>query len=104
MAIIRDMGEASSTWMKFTIDGEDDHKDRRVPMLDICCWRTGPKTIIHGFYEKPMTSNLVILAKSATPQNGKMATLSQEIIRRMRNTSRRAPLEERIKYLNKFML
>ena len=103
MEVIKNLSRSCSRWMEFTVDSEDNHLDGRVPMLDLCVWKSGPNTIHHGFYEKPMMSGLVILEKSASSQGGKMATLAQEIIRRMRNTGRDVPVEERIKYMDKYM-
>ena len=40
------------------------------------------------FYSKPMSSNPVLQRKSAMPENMKMASLNQEVIRRMLNTSK----------------
>ena len=43
------------------------------------------------------------MARSAQSQNVKITTLSQEILRKMCNTSRKANMETRVKILNKFM-
>ena len=40
-----------------------------------------------AFYEKPMATNLVIQARSALSEEVKSATLTDEIVRRLRNTS-----------------
>ena len=42
---------------------------------------------MYMFYSKPMASNMVIQSRSAMPENMKIATLNQEMIRRMINTS-----------------
>ena len=39
------------------------------------------------FYSKPMSSNTVLQRASAMPENMKIASLNQEVIRRMLNTS-----------------
>ena len=50
--------------------------------------------IIYVFYKKPLSNDRVILANSAMPHNVKMATMVNEAIRRLRNTSRSLPLED----------
>jgi hypothetical protein len=56
----------------------------------------------HSFYEKPITDK-VIMADSALPTRMKIATLSQEVIRRMKNIERNCSIEERVKVLDQFM-
>ena len=43
--------------------------------------------ILYRFFEKPMASNLMVEAASALSKSVKLATLSEEITRRLRNTS-----------------
>ena len=59
--------------------------------------------IMHSYYEKPITSNKVIMEKTAHPLKQKITTLSQEVVRRMRNTSRKVVLQERLEILQKFI-
>ena len=73
-------------------------------MLDVAIWREGPNEVKHEFYEKPMTSKRVIMAKSAMSKGGKMATLSQEIIRRMENTGRSSSIESRVEIINRYVM
>ena len=67
-------------------------------MLDICMYRgvdnEGRAGILHSFYEKGMASNKVIMARSAQSQKTKISTLSQEIVRRLKNTARGVGVEE----------
>ena len=44
---------------------------------------------IYIFYEKPMAISMVIQRRSAMPENMRVATLTQETIRRMMNSSER---------------
>ena len=69
MEIIKNLSMSVSTWMEFTVDYEENHKDGHVPMLDICVWKAGPNKIHQGFYEKPMTTGLVMQVKSAAPHS-----------------------------------
>ena len=54
------------------------------------------------FYEKPMASSTVIQRRSAMPENMRVATLTQETIRRMMNTSERIELQERIEVIDNY--
>merc|ERR1712237_244060 len=60
------------------------------------------QVVMHSYYEKPVTSKLVMMSKTAHPQKQKMTTLSQEVVRRMRNTSRKVVTSERIEKLQKY--
>ena len=60
--------------------------------------------IHHEFYEKPMASKLVMMEKSALPQRMKITTLTAEIIRREKNTSRSVGEARRRQILSKMMV
>ena len=51
-----------------------------------------------------MVTDKVIMANSAQPAQVKFATLSQELVRQMKNMSRECTVEERAKVCNKFMV
>ena len=51
---------------------------------------------MYTFFEKPMASNMMIQRDSAMPENSKMATLNQELVRRMMNTSEDLGMDERV--------
>ena len=104
MEIIKEMGESQSSFMKLTIDLEEKHIDKKVPMLDIAIIRVDKNDIRHEFYEKKVASQRVILNQSAMNQQSKVSSLSQEIVRRMSNTGRNVKIERRIDILNVFML
>ena len=62
------MAEKCSTWMKFTIDTEENHSNKKVPMLDFCVWKEGENRIKHEFYEKEVSSKYVTMQRSAISQ------------------------------------
>ena len=105
MEVIRNMGESCNDWLKLTVDSKDNHKGMKVPMLDVEAWTIKDNTEVqHQFYEKEVASNRVMGAKSAISQTSKIATLSQEVIRRMQNTGRDVPEENRVIIMNNFMI
>ena len=66
-----------------------DEFNGRLPTLDINIWIREDNVTMYIFYEKPMASSTFIQRRSAMPENMRVATLTQETIRRMMNTSRR---------------
>ena len=56
------------------------------------------------FYEKPSENKKVILANSAISWNSKREILTQDCLRRLRNTKIELGEETRIKHLNEFMI
>ena len=93
--------------LKFTVECADDHEGGRIPMLDLMVWREqgadGSEKLLHCYYEKPVTSQKVMIKGLAMPMATKMEVLAQEVIRRMRNTSLLVPLEVRRKVLDQAM-
>ena len=99
--------------IQFTCDVPEDHPNGMVPMLDFQIWNTtvvdlsykyGYKDMIdHVFYEKDTASAKVMEYESAAPIRSKIVTLSQEIIRLMRNTSRRTLTSTRVEILTRFI-
>ena len=55
------------------------------------------------FYRKPMARCTPMLAKTALPENVKVATISQEIIRRLKNTLRHLPPEFTNKVIEEYV-
>ena len=75
--------------LKFTKDTPEDHKNKKVPMLDLQVWvekhmvetLTGEvkeiNILLHEYYEKEVTSKLVMMATSAMPWRQKITTLKK---------------------------
>ena len=72
-----------------------------MPILDLKAKMDSGK-IIYVFYKKPLSNDRVILANSAMPHNVKMATMVNEAIRRLRNTSRSLPWKTKADILTRF--
>jgi hypothetical protein len=68
----------------------DDFVDLKLPTLDLKIWiRNG--LVEYEFYEKPMSANTVLHAKTALSEQVKFSSLTQEVVRRLLHTSRRLP-------------
>ena len=93
--VLEGMMNSICSWLKLTMETEDDFGGR-LPTLDLSIWVGADNKVLFNFFEKPMASNVTIQKDSAMPENSKMATLNQELVRRMLNTSEDLAIEERI--------
>ena len=84
------------SWLVLTLETEDMFVDRKLPTLDIKIWVTVDNIILFTFFEKEMVSPMVLHKRSAMPEGIRRATLNQEMVRRMVNTSERIPLIDRL--------
>ena len=93
--------------LKFMAERDENDSESKVPMLDISVWAGKDKerdeTVYYEYYEKKVTLPLVIMKRSAISENMKRTVLSQELIRRMRNTDVRIGKEKKVKIVEKFM-
>ena len=89
-------------WLKLTMETEEMFSGR-LPTLDLEIWiEEVTNKIMFTFYEKPMVARTVLMKRSAMPENTRMATLNQEMIRRMVNTSEMVGEEERCEIVDKY--
>ena len=95
--------------IQFETELAEDFTQRKLPTLDFEMWfqkdgkkNEGRKKILYRFYEKPMNTPFSIMKKSAMPEGGKVASLSQEVVRRMLNTSEMLDQNERDQILNNY--
>jgi hypothetical protein len=65
----------------------EDFPDGKMPSLDTKVWVVDGWRILYEFLEKTMATNLMVEAGSALSKEVKMATLAEEISRRLRTTS-----------------
>ena len=98
--------------IKFETELEQDFEEKKLPTLDLEIWFEereerkeveGRRKIIYRFYEKPMNTPYSIMKASAMPEGGKIASLSQDVVRRMQNTSEMLGQQERNEIVNKYI-
>ena len=93
--VVRDL---ANTIMPGMLELEEDypskHVSEKLPILDLHVW-TENNQILHTFYQKPVASKKVIMARSALPTSTKRSILVQEGLRRLRNTSPDLPWEHK---------
>ena len=83
--------------IQLTVDIPSDHQDKKLPVLVLNIWvedRFGDRgeqyqEIVHEFYEEEMVAPRVIGKESGLPERVKKTTLTQEIIRILKNTSKK---------------
>ena len=89
--------------IRFTFDLPEKHQDKKLPVLDLKVWLSKTEELMYEFYEKPTKNAKTILASSAISWHQKRTILTQEAIRRLRNTSVSLGVEVQNLHLNTFM-
>ena len=72
--------------LKVEMEHAEQFEDRTLPTLDFRMWVQNNK-ILYSFYQKPVANKCVIHKDSALGMNMKIASHTQNLIRRMKNTS-----------------
>ena len=89
--------------LSFTMEVESQFDSKAIPTLDFSLWMEtpvmGPTRLSYSFYSKPMASKYVELEISARAWTSKCASLTQEVFKRLQNTSEHLPKEEKEKAL-----
>ena len=85
---VKDIVNSCNKTLRCTVETCDDFEDGRLPTLDTNIWMEGGK-VVNTFYEKEMSAKTVIHRDSALSENSKMASLRQNVVRHIRNTSER---------------
>ena len=88
--------------LKFTTETHEDFQDKTLPTLDTQLWVNEEGYIRYSYYEKPMCTKKVISKRSAMAENGKIASLSQDLIRRLKNTSQGLPQHVKNKVIDQY--
>ena len=106
MEVLKDVANEVDPMLQFTIDTPCNHSNGKMPALDIQVRINKQENcrIDYEFFEKPTKNPRVILSDSALSTSSKRTILTQECLRRMRNTKVELDLEIKNGYLNDFML
>ena len=97
------------SFLKFTVETEEDFpQNNRLPSLDTQLWMEdvpGQKRqkINFSFFEKSMKTPFCIMKDSAMAERSKISILSQDLIRRMLNTSETVPDRERVEIIDTYI-
>ena len=95
MEVFKDIAESIDDMISFTVDYPGNHKNGMMPVLDVqaAINKNEDNKIEFEFYEKPTKNQRVILFESAIPSSQKRTILTQECLRRIRNTQTDLGLE-----------
>lgn len=106
MEVLEDVANSVDNMIKFTHDTPCSYKDNKMPALDIKVNvnEEMQNRIDYEFFEKPTKNPRVLLADSAISTASKRTILTQECLRRMRNTKVELGEICRNKHLNDFMV
>ena len=92
--------------IKFTVYYPTNYENKKVPILDIMASinKELQNRIAYEFFEKPTKNKFVILSSSAISAKQKRTILTQECLRRLRNTKIELGEKVQNQYLNEFMV
>ena len=93
--------ESVHTELKFEMETAEDFESHTLPTLDFQCWVEKGK-ILYKFYSKPMAKRTLIMKTSALGENSKIASLTQEVVRRSKNTSEDVCMDKRVEILDEY--
>ena len=101
--IINKIANEVDDMITLTYDIPEKHEDQKLPVLDLKVWVDKTQELLFEFYEKPTKNERVILPSSALNWQAKRTILTQEAIRRLKNTSPSLGEETQNLHLSKFM-
>ena len=102
--VVKNIADSIEPMIQFTCDVPSNHIDGMLPVLDVKAKLDHEGEILFDFYEKSTKNRRVILASSALPWQQKLNILTNEALRRLRNTSEKLGLEVQNNHLNDFMI
>ena len=85
--VVRDLANNICDFIRVTIDCPSKYNTGFMPLLDVQV-KIEDKRVQYKFYKKQISNKRVIMASSALSGSVKRATLTQEAVRRLRNTDR----------------
>ena len=106
MRVLTQIANETHSMIKFTCDFPSNYANKSVPILDMKA-NLDPKSnsiMNYEFYEKPSKNQHVILASSSLSWPKKRTILTQEALRRMRNTAPHLGQEAQNSSLSDFMI
>ena len=106
MEIVRQIADKVNPMLKFTLDVPSQHEDGKIAVLDlkVNINESMNNRIDYEFYEKPTKNPKILQADSAINAASKRTILTQECLRRIRNTKVELGNDIRNKHLNEFMV
>jgi hypothetical protein len=106
MEVVQKIANSINPMIKLTVDTPCNYEDGKLPVLDVKVDVNVAEDnrVDFEFFEKPTKNPRVILASSALSRTQKRTILTQECLRRLRNTKVELGPQVQAKHLNHFML
>ena len=106
MEVIQEIANSINPMFQFTVDTPSNHENGKLPILDLQVKINEEENnrLDFEFYEKPLKNKKLILSDSAIPAKDKRTILTQECLRRLRNTKVELGKDVQNKHLNEFMV
>lgn len=101
--ILREIANGVCDFIQVEIDYPSSHDNGLMPILDLAVQMT-ENVVTYRYYRKEMANFKVIMKDSAMPYKMKKTCLIQEVVRILRNTSRRLDDKVKTHYLSEFSL
>ena len=101
--IIQDLANQIYNFIQVEIDCPSLHDNGNMPILDLAV-QMHENNIVYRYYRKEMVNFNVLMASSAMPFKMRRVSLAQEVVRILRNTSRRLDTKEKLYFLSEFSL
>ena len=102
--VLNKIADSIDGMIAFTYDVPGNHNDGYLSVLDVKVKLQENGRIIYQFYEKSTKNSRVILADSALNWKQKRTILTQEALRRLKNTSLELGHDVQCEHLSDFML
>ena len=102
--VLTDIANSIDEMISFSFDVPSNHSDLYLPVLDVKVKLDCQAKVQYQFYEKPTKNGCVILADSALNWQQKRTILTQEALRRLKNTSVELGQSVGKSHLTNFML
>ena len=101
LQVIQTIMNSICSFLKLTMESVLDFEGV-LPTLDLVIWVGDDNKVLYRHYQKPMASNMVLQRGSAMPENMKVASLNQEVLRRMMNTSEELDMSVRTEVVDEY--
>ena len=114
MAVVKEIMNSIYRNIKVTTEVPENFEDKKLPVLDFKCWMEEKmhnmkgltegksRRILYTYYEKKMSAKYSILKTSALSEKTKVSSLSNDLVRRMKNVSELLDDETRTGVVNDY--
>ena len=99
--VIQELANQICESIQVTIDCPSLHENKKMPILDLEVQMI-ENMVEYTHFKKSMVNDTLLMKQSAMPYKMKKASLIQEGVRILRNTSRRLGSNEQVRHLNEF--